>query len=46
VGAEYYGFVLALSVDYGLVNLSPYTESGEQLKNRVFKISAGYSFRL
>ncbi len=41
---EVRGIVLGISYDLGLANLSPTTDEGEKLNNRVLRISAGYHF--
>ena len=41
-GCEYKFIIVTLSYDLGLANISPYTEDGARIKNRVFRISVGY----
>jgi hypothetical protein len=45
VGVEYAGLIAGLSLDLGIRNLSPYTDSGDKLKNRAVRLSAGYIFK-
>lgn len=45
-GVEVSSFEVGLSYGLGLANISPYTEDGYKVANRVFAISVGYKFEL
>jgi len=45
-GVEINELVLGISYDLGLGNISPYSENGHKITNRVIKISVGYKFEL
>lgn len=44
IGAEVSKFTLGAYYALGLANISPYTEGGTKLQNRVISISVGYKF--
>jgi len=44
IGAEVSGFTFGAYYALGLANISPYTENGTKLQNRVISISVGYKF--
>ena len=41
-GLEYNSFLFGISYGYGLANISPYTDDGSKISNRVLGISVGY----
>lgn len=41
-GVEISAFIVGLSYDLGLANISPYQDNGTKIKNRVLKLSVGY----
>jgi hypothetical protein len=43
-GAAFGAFEVGLNYDLGLANLSPNTENGNKINNRVFSITAAYKF--
>ncbi len=43
-GFEFGDFLLGLQYNFGLINISPYTDGGYKNKNRVFSISLAYRF--
>ena len=43
-GVEFYSIILEVSYGYGLLNISPYSDDGFKINNRVLGISAGYRF--
>ena len=45
-GVEISSFEVGVSYGLGLMNISPYTEDGTKMANRVFAVSVGYKFEL
>jgi outer membrane protein W len=43
-GVEINALQISIGYDLGLANISPYTDDGYKMNNRVFKISFGYRF--
>ena len=43
-GVEFESFLIGVSYDYGLMNISPYKEYDTKNKNRVLKFTLGYRF--
>ena len=44
VGAEVSGFTLGVYYALGLANISPYTDNGAKINNKVLSVSLGYKF--
>ena len=43
-GVEFESFLIGVSYDYGLMNISPSNEYNTKNKNRVLKFTLGYRF--
>ena len=43
-GVEVNNILIGLSYDYGLANISAYTDEGTKVKNRILRFSIGYKF--
>jgi len=46
VGVEFGGFQTGFSYDLGIANISPYSDKGNSIKNKILRFSVGFMFGL